>query len=106
MQIAGVEIAHPLLVVTDLSSPLLIGMDVLQPHAAKMSLGHAAALELSVRLCDVCLEKRTDTKPAYRSAPSVACVLEPTVLAANSATLVSVQLPRTQQEHLTVAVKC
>ena len=56
-------------------------------------------------MCDVCLEKHTDAKPAYRSTYSVACVLEPTVLAANSATLVSVQLPRTQQEHSTVAVE-
>ena len=47
LQIAGVEIAHPLLVVTDLSFPLLIGMDVLQLHTAKMSLGHAAGAECS-----------------------------------------------------------
>ena len=46
LQIAGVKIAHPLLVVTDLSFPLLIGMDLLQPHAAKMSLEHTAPLGL------------------------------------------------------------
>ena len=49
MQIAGIELAHPLLVVTNLSFSILIGMDVLQPHAAKMSLNSAAPLELNAR---------------------------------------------------------
>ena len=42
LQIAGIKVAHPLLIVTNLSFLLLNGMDVLQPHAAKMSLGSAA----------------------------------------------------------------
>ena len=63
LQIAEVEIAHPLLVVTDLSFPLLIGMDLLQPHSAKMSLGHAAPLELSVRVCDMCLKNVLTRNP-------------------------------------------
>ena len=56
LQITGIEVAYPLLAVTNLSIPLLIGMDVLQPHAAKMSLGSAAPLEFSARVCDVCCE--------------------------------------------------
>ena len=64
LQIAGIEIAHPLLVITSLAFTLLIVMDILQPHAGKLSLSHAAQLELSVGLCDVCLEKLTDPKPS------------------------------------------
>ena len=44
LHIAGIEVAHPLLVVSNLSFSLLIGMDELQPHAAKLSLGSAAPL--------------------------------------------------------------
>ena len=44
LQIAGIKVVHPLLVVSNLSFSLLIGMDVLQPHAEKMSLGSAAPL--------------------------------------------------------------
>ena len=36
LQIAGIKVAHPLLVVTNLLFFLLIRMDVLQPHAANM----------------------------------------------------------------------
>ena len=73
LQIAGIEVAHALLVVSNLSFSLLIGMDVLQSHAAKMSLGSAAPLELSARVCDVCFEQRTNPSSSYRSSPTVAC---------------------------------
>ena len=105
LQIASIEIAHPLLVVTSLAFPLLIGMDILQPHAAIMSLGHAAPLELSVHLCDVCLEKRTDPKPKYRSAPPIACIIEQTLFSAKSAVVVPVKLPRSHQQLSTVAIE-
>ena len=42
LQIAGIEVVHPLLVNSNLSVLLLIGMNVLQLHAAKMSIGSAA----------------------------------------------------------------
>ena len=87
LQIAGIEVAHPLLVVSNLSLSLLIGMDVLQPHVVKMSLGSAAPLELSVHVCDVCLEQRTNSNPSYRSSPTVACVAESTTVAPKSASL-------------------
>ena len=37
LRIADVEVAHPLLVVENLSFSLLIGMDILDPHAANIS---------------------------------------------------------------------
>ena len=41
LQIAGVEVAHPLLVVSRLAFQILIGMDVLRPHSATMLLGES-----------------------------------------------------------------
>ena len=37
LKIAGIEVAHPLLVVSKLPFAMLIGMDVLRPHAASFS---------------------------------------------------------------------
>ena len=41
LQLAGDEVAHPLLVVTDLSFPIFVGTDILPAHSATMSLGDA-----------------------------------------------------------------
>ena len=89
LQFAGIEVAHPLLVVSNLLFLLLIGINVLQPHAAKMLLESAAPLELSARVCDVCLEQRTNSSPSYRSSPNVVCVAESTIVAPKSANLVT-----------------
>ena len=80
-------------------------MDVLQPHAAKMSLGGAAPLELSARVCDVSLEQRTNSNPSYRSAPAVACVSESNTVAPKSASLVTVRLPCAVQNASTVVIE-
>ena len=105
LQPAGIEVAHLLLVVSNLSFSLLIGIDVLQPQASKMSFGSDAPLELSARLCDVCFEQRTNPSPSYRSSPTVACVAESTTVAPNSASLVTVRLPRTVQNVSTVVIE-
>ena len=105
LQIAGIEVAHPLLVVSNHSFSLLIDMDVLQPHAAKMSLGSSAPLELSARVCDVCLKQRTNPSPSYRSSPTVACVAEFTTVAPKSASLVTARLPRALQNASTVLIE-
>ena len=105
LQIAGIEVAHPLLVVSNLSFSLLIGMDVLQPYAEKMSLGNAAPLDLNARVCDVCLEQRTNSNFSYRSSPTVVCVAESTTVASKSAGLVTVRLPRAVQDASTVVIE-
>ena len=64
LQIAGVEIAYVLLIVENLSFPLLIGIDILRPHAANLSFGDATSLQLTARACDVCLE-RVDSKHEF-----------------------------------------
>ena len=80
-------------------------MDMLQPHAAKMSLGSAPPLELRSRVCDVCLEHRTNLTPSYRSVPAVACVSESTTVTPKSASLVTVRLPRAMQDASTVVIE-
>ena len=80
-------------------------MDVLQPHAAKMSLGSAAPLELSARVCHVCFEQRTNLRFSYCSSPTVACVAESTTIAPKSASLVTVRLPRAVQDASTVVIE-
>ena len=59
-QIAGVEVAHPLLVVSGLAFQILIGMDVLRTHSAAMLLDESVPFQLNTRICDICLERRTD----------------------------------------------
>ena len=105
LHIAGIEVAHTLLVVTNLSFSLLIKMDVLEPHTAEMSLGSAAPFKLSARVCDVCLEQRTNSSFAYRSSPTVACVAESTTVASKSASLVTVRLPRAVKDASTVVIE-
>ena len=80
-------------------------MDVLQPHAAKMSLGRAAQLEISARVCDVCLEQQTNPSPSYRSSPTVACVAEFITVVPKSASLVTVRLPRAVQDASTFVIE-
>ena len=65
LQIAGIKVAHPLLVVANNSFPILIGTDILRPHAASMSLGESMPFCLNTRVCDNCLERRTDVKRSF-----------------------------------------
>ena len=53
LQIAGVEVAHPFLVVSGLAFPILIGMDVLRPHSAGMLLGESVPFQLNMRISDM-----------------------------------------------------
>ena len=55
--IAGFEVAHPLLVVSELPFAMLIGMDVLRPHAASFSVCDSTPLQLRNSVCPVCLER-------------------------------------------------
>ena len=94
-----------MLVVTNLSFSLLIRINVLHPHAAKMSLKCAAPVELNARVCDVCHERETNPNPSLRSAPAVACVSESTTVGPKSASLVTVRLPRAVQNASTVVIE-
>ena len=105
LRVADVEIAHPLLVVENLSFSLLIGMDILDPHAANFSLGGTREVQFKARVCDVCLEPRISTKHEFITAPAVACTVEPMSIAANSAVIVRVALPRSARDAVTVIIE-
>ena len=47
VQLAGVEVAHSLLVITDLSFPILVGTYILRAHSATMSLGNEVPLRFN-----------------------------------------------------------
>ena len=75
-QIAGIEVAHSLLVVSELPFAMLIGMDVLRPHAASLSVCDSTSLKLRNSMCPVCLECRAETKRELRKAPAVVCAVD------------------------------
>ena len=105
LQIAEVEVAHPLLVVENLSFSLLIGMDILDPHAANILLGGAHEVQFKARVCDVCLEPRILSKHEFITRPAVACTAEPISIAANSAAIVRVALPMSARDASSVVIE-
>ena len=74
--IAGFDVAHPLLVVSELPFAMLICMDVLRPHAASFSVCDSTSLQLHISVCAVCLERRAETKRESRKAPAVVCAVD------------------------------
>ena len=104
LRVADVEVAHPLLVVENLSFALLIGMDILDPHAANISLGGAREVQFKARVCDVCLEPRVPAKHEFFTTPAIACTVEPMSIAANSAVIVRVALPKSARDATSVVL--
>ena len=74
--IAGFEVAHPLLVVSEVPFAMLFGMDFLRPHAASFSVCDSTSLQLRNSVCSVCLERRAETKRESRKAPAVVCAVD------------------------------
>ena len=91
--LAGVEVAHPLVVVDELPFPLLVGMDVLRPHAAALSLEEPMLFRLQTRYCDTCLEPRFTSTSTYSASPLVAYTVGAVSIKPMSATVVTVRLP-------------
>ena len=63
LQLAGVNMAHPLLVVTNISFPLLISTDIMQAHPATMFFWKSSFASIKARVCDMCLEQQTELSP-------------------------------------------
>ena len=93
LEVAGVEVRHPLIVVESLAFPLLVGMDILRAHAATFSLGVPDSVHFQSRYCDVCLEPRDPEHPSFASSLAVACTTEAVTIKPMSASLVAVRLP-------------
>ena len=105
LRLAGIEVAHPLLVIENLSFALLIGTDILCPHAAYLSMAGASSLQLRARVCEICLEQRTEPKCGFRRPPVVAWIAEQTTIGSRSAAIVKVQMPESARENVTVALE-
>ena len=104
LQIADVEIAHLLLVVSGHAFQILIGMDVLRPHSTAILLGESVPFQLNTRIYDICLERRTDLDRNFWSAPSTACTKVLISIQLRTATVVQVRVHRLLQKAATVVV--
>ena len=54
VEVAGVAVRHPLLVIEGLPFPLIIGTDILRAHRAVLTLDESAPMRLQIRECAVC----------------------------------------------------
>ena len=75
VELDGIAVHHPLLVVDGLAFALLIGMDVLRPHGATLSFD-GDPVRLRTRVCKVCRERRTNPSAESRCTPLTACATQ------------------------------
>ena len=73
VDIAGVTVHYPLLVIEGLAFSILIGIDVHRAFGAMLTLDESAVLRLRKRECDVCREQRTDLPTGLPCALLTAC---------------------------------
>ena len=59
VEVEGVAVRHPLLVVEGLAFPLIIGTDILRAQRAVLTLDESIPVQLRVRVCAVCVEQST-----------------------------------------------
>ena len=90
--IARTQVRHPVIVVKDLSFSLLLEMDILGPHDAKLGVGASSTIRLDVKQCRVCDEERS-LATQLRSIPTVAVVCEDVSLQPCAAAQITVRLP-------------
>ena len=90
--IARMQVRHPVIVVEDLSFPLLLEMDILGPHDAQLGVGAFSSIRLDVERCRVCDEERS-LATHLRLIPTVAVVCEDVSLQLCAASRVTVRLP-------------
>ena len=82
VEVAGVTVHPPLLVVASLAFSIFIGTDFLRRHGAVLTLNETAPVKLRNRECTICREKRINSFAAPPLAPLTACaacsaVIEP-----------------------------
>ena len=93
VDIAGVEVRHPLIVVDELAYPILIGMDVLRPHEAITMTGASDVVRLQLDSCPVCIKERTSVTTQREVVGAVASIFADTTLPPHAASRVQVRLP-------------
>ena len=70
LQLAGEEVAHLLLLVSNVPYLILVCTDILQSHQATVSFGAGCSPQLRANFCSVCLKSRVDPDRQPRSAPA------------------------------------
>ena len=93
IEISGVEVLHPLIVVSQLAFPLLIGMDILRAHSANFSLGAKDSVRLMVPHCEICLETRIPDEPKFCAQPPVVTTLSAIGLKPFCVSTIAVRIP-------------
>ena len=94
LTVGRISVRHPIIVVDELPFPLIVGMDVLRPHKARLFVDELDSVCLTAETCVVCLERRAPPMTqAAVSSYEVARTLKPTVLEANAASWVRVAVP-------------
>ena len=92
VDIAGLEVRHPFIVVDELAYLILIGIDVLRPHEAITVTGAADVVLLQLDSCPVCIEERTSVTKQREVVGAVASILTDTTLSPHAASGVQVRL--------------
>ena len=80
-------------------------IDIMRAHSATMSLGNAVPLQYNARVCDVCLEQRTELSREFWCAPPAVCTTDPVTIPSRTAALVRVRVPSEIQQSPSVAVE-
>ena len=91
--VSDVEVRHPLVVVNQLTFPLLLASDILKPHCAIIKLGNPDVVLFQVDRCPVCVEARVPFELQRDATAAVASVSSDTTLPPDAASRVPVSLP-------------
>ena len=105
IEIDGTAVRHPLLVAEGLAFFLLLGTDILWLHGAMLTLDESVPLRLRTRMCDICLEQRTDQLAEPPSASLTACEASKAVIKHCTAAFIRVQMPRALRDVFNIAVE-
>ena len=76
LEIAGVEVAQPLHVVSNMPFPILSGTDTLRRHDSTVILEDECPLQLHTRVCEIRLEQRNELNFDPRREFSAMCAID------------------------------
>ena len=76
IQLAGVTVAHNLLVFENLSFSILLGNDILRVNSATIFLGDAFLFEIKAQVGDICFKQQTELVCEFKSSPLIFCTTE------------------------------
>ena len=113
LELAGIEVSHTLLVVSNLPYPVLVGTYILQSHQTIVMFCDGLSLELRTSVCSVCLKSRVnpdnDAQSAFAAGIQIAsktltavqyqATSKPSAVAESSAVAAAPSLHRRRKHH-------